>query len=318
MGRNHAHEVMKRAFTLIELLVVIAIIAILAAILFPVFAQAKQAAKKTTSVSNLKQLGTATMMYAADADDYYYPHRFNCRDSGNAFTTCSGYLDANGNRTGDAMHLSGGAEFRYYWVYLLQPYIKNYGITKSPGNSDAFIPGAASAPACSGQGCVGTGYGGENSYGHNDAYLSPAGAFADPLGNPQAVNGTSVPRVASTIMVAEGSYYGAVPDIANQSGYTQLANLNGTELSFINSQGGQYKFYWKNIGGANWSFTGGESGPLALGNEAAAIAKIKNRFNGVIPVQFADGHAKAMPFQRVIGDICLWTTDADGAHPNCS
>jgi prepilin-type N-terminal cleavage/methylation domain-containing protein/prepilin-type processing-associated H-X9-DG protein len=60
---------MKRAFTLIELLVVIAIIAILAAILFPVFAQAKLAAKKTASLSNQKQIGLATMMYANDYDD---------------------------------------------------------------------------------------------------------------------------------------------------------------------------------------------------------------------------------------------------------
>lgn len=60
---------MKRAFTLIELLVVIAIIAILAAILFPVFAQAKEAAKKTTSLSNLKQIGLAWQLYAGDAED---------------------------------------------------------------------------------------------------------------------------------------------------------------------------------------------------------------------------------------------------------
>ncbi len=59
----------RRAFTLIELLVVIAIVAILAAILFPVFAQAKLAAKKTVSVSNLKQLATACVMYAGDHDD---------------------------------------------------------------------------------------------------------------------------------------------------------------------------------------------------------------------------------------------------------
>jgi prepilin-type N-terminal cleavage/methylation domain-containing protein/prepilin-type processing-associated H-X9-DG protein len=58
-----------RAFTLIELLVVIAIIAILAAILFPVFAQAKQAAKKTADLSNMKQLGLGFMMYANDYDD---------------------------------------------------------------------------------------------------------------------------------------------------------------------------------------------------------------------------------------------------------
>ncbi|MCG9894295.1 MAG: prepilin-type N-terminal cleavage/methylation domain-containing protein, partial [Fimbriimonadaceae bacterium] len=59
----------KRAFTLIELLVVIAIIAILAAILFPVFAQAKTAAKKTQSLSNIKQIGTGIQIYIADYDD---------------------------------------------------------------------------------------------------------------------------------------------------------------------------------------------------------------------------------------------------------
>lgn len=59
----------KRGFTLIELLVVIAIIAILAAILFPVFAQAREAARKTSCLSNLKQVGLGIMMYAQDADE---------------------------------------------------------------------------------------------------------------------------------------------------------------------------------------------------------------------------------------------------------
>lgn len=59
----------KRAFTLIELLVVIAIIAILAAILFPVFAQAKMAAKATASISNEKQIALGALMYSADYDD---------------------------------------------------------------------------------------------------------------------------------------------------------------------------------------------------------------------------------------------------------
>jgi prepilin-type N-terminal cleavage/methylation domain-containing protein len=66
----------QRAFTLIELLVVIAIIAILAAILFPVFAQAKMAAKKTADLSSVKQMGTATAIYTADFDDMFPMHSF--------------------------------------------------------------------------------------------------------------------------------------------------------------------------------------------------------------------------------------------------
>jgi prepilin-type N-terminal cleavage/methylation domain-containing protein/prepilin-type processing-associated H-X9-DG protein len=67
----------KHAFTLIELLVVIAIIAILAAILFPVFAQAKEAAKKISCLSNTKQVGLACIMYAGDFDDTLPAHDNN-------------------------------------------------------------------------------------------------------------------------------------------------------------------------------------------------------------------------------------------------
>ncbi len=62
----------RRGFTLIELLVVIAIIAILAAILFPVFAKARENARRTTCLSQMKQIGLGAIQYVQDNDEYYY------------------------------------------------------------------------------------------------------------------------------------------------------------------------------------------------------------------------------------------------------
>lgn len=111
---------MKRAFTLIELLVVIAIIAILAAILFPVLAQAREAAKVSVDISNMKQLGLATEMYITDNDDVFYP-RFSPVDV--------------------------AVPRRQSWKHIVQPYCKNADIFKDPINplarfNDEFaIPG---------------------------------------------------------------------------------------------------------------------------------------------------------------------------------
>jgi prepilin-type N-terminal cleavage/methylation domain-containing protein len=66
----HTERRRPSGFTLIELLVVIAVIAILAAILFPVFAKARASARKTTAISNLKQIGAAVAMYTADYDEH--------------------------------------------------------------------------------------------------------------------------------------------------------------------------------------------------------------------------------------------------------
>src|SRR2546423_603222 len=92
---------LRKGFTLIELLVVIAIIAILAAILFPVFAQAKLAAKKTSDLSNIKQIALAHTMYWNDFDD----------------------------RTVTSWSYGFAGEFNYY----IQPYLKNADVLLSPG-----------------------------------------------------------------------------------------------------------------------------------------------------------------------------------------
>jgi prepilin-type N-terminal cleavage/methylation domain-containing protein len=69
--KNTSTKFQKSAFTLIELLVVIAIISILAAILFPVFARARESARRASCMSNLKQIGLGTMMYVQDYDEKY-------------------------------------------------------------------------------------------------------------------------------------------------------------------------------------------------------------------------------------------------------
>lgn len=107
-------DLMKKAFTLIELLVVIAIIAILAAILFPVFAQAKEAAKKSSDLSNVKQIGTSQQIYLADSDDVYMPAYYYRNGVGNAAV----------NGVGGYVH----------WTGMLMPYVKNIDIFVSPGD----------------------------------------------------------------------------------------------------------------------------------------------------------------------------------------
>jgi prepilin-type N-terminal cleavage/methylation domain-containing protein len=104
-----------RAFTLIELLVVIAIIAILAAILFPVFAQAKLAAKKTVALSNAKQIATANMIYMGDYDDALIKEFYGFPSD------CSSWP-------------SDGASY-YGWRHIMSPYVaKSSGLLQDPTN----------------------------------------------------------------------------------------------------------------------------------------------------------------------------------------
>ncbi len=132
----------RRAFTLIELLVVIAIIAILAAILFPVFAQAKASAKKAASISNIKQLGTATQIYLADFDDvwpiYQVPVSASYGYSWGSWWAVSWkwILPFAPSPAVKQMH-------ELFVQNILDPYMKNLGIPQEPMGSPIDIPGGA-------------------------------------------------------------------------------------------------------------------------------------------------------------------------------
>jgi prepilin-type N-terminal cleavage/methylation domain-containing protein/prepilin-type processing-associated H-X9-DG protein len=164
-----------KAFTLIELLVVIAIIAILAAILFPVFAQAKESAKKISCLSNQKQFTLGSIMYSGDVDDTIVP----------AWNSSAPTLRDNGS-----VYRSWTA-----WTGLIQPYVKNLQIIDCPDYAgEAFLNAANKtarheiyAP-----------------FGFNEGYLANYSG-SDSAGNQvwESISQTAVNRPANTVEFVE-------------------------------------------------------------------------------------------------------------------
>lgn len=116
---------MRKGFTLIELLVVIAIIAILAAILFPVFAQAREKARQTSCLSNVKQIGLGIQMYVQDYDEYVPRNAY-----------------ADPPRVPEGAHFTNCSSPR--WMDVIQPYVKNTQLHNCP--SDPFAPISGTLP----------------------------------------------------------------------------------------------------------------------------------------------------------------------------
>ncbi|MCB8932468.1 MAG: prepilin-type N-terminal cleavage/methylation domain-containing protein [Fimbriimonadaceae bacterium] len=161
----------QRAFTLIELLVVIAIIAILAAILFPVFARAKEAAKKISCLSNARQIGTAWLMYGGDYDDTLMRVRIEAPDRDVYWW---------GSWDGTTLRTEEG---------LLFPYSKSDGIQACPSFDKGLIGNL-----------------GRTGYGYNYAYLSPS-TFEPPnwIETPVPVNYGQVGKPAETVVFGDGA-----------------------------------------------------------------------------------------------------------------
>jgi prepilin-type N-terminal cleavage/methylation domain-containing protein/prepilin-type processing-associated H-X9-DG protein len=115
----------RKAFTLIELLVVIAIIAILASILFPVFAQAKEAAKKTSCLSNVKNIALASLVYSGDYDDDVVP---------TSYYSSADYLTSYFWWGTSTYNPSTNADVVDYTKGLIYPYMKSGAIQNCPDN----------------------------------------------------------------------------------------------------------------------------------------------------------------------------------------
>ena len=115
---RHENQMKRRGFTLIELLVVIAIIAILAAILFPVFAKAREKARQTNCLSNVKQIMLSVLQYAQDYDETLPPYRWV------QASMPSIWVDRD----------NWAANDRHFWLQSIYPYVNNLQVYFCPSS----------------------------------------------------------------------------------------------------------------------------------------------------------------------------------------
>lgn len=242
----------RKGFTLIELLVVIAIIAILAAILFPVFAQAKLAAKKTNDLSQLKQLALSSLMYSNDYDDeaLVFPY------AGTWSTSCPGCA---GNTADQPTNHQLGP----WWSDRLQPYVKNKGIFANPTNQDTlykcvgyWLPGWTSATDTNTSDLYRVTYTFNQFVSHGDD---------NPL-TPHAASMTNIPEPADTVLMGPSDNWWS----------RSSCQTNGT--------GNSVDFEWDiSEGGFGYELWGGDAVGSNLQNAG---------FNGGANFSYTDGHAK--------------------------
>ena len=259
-----------RGFTLIELLVVIAIIAILAAILFPVFAQAREKARQSACLSNEKQIANAMLMYGQDYDEALFPYR--TKDA-NDFSSDS--------------RVGASAKTARPYNQILNTYIKNYDVWKCPSNPSAWVNIDPTGEEI--DGVAFQSYGGQNSYAGNQ-YCFPVGTGTPPSSVGITLSQISAP--ANTVVMTDGKYYVALPRNPKQ--------LVGDDSKFNPSTGSSYPNYWKNIGNS-YAFRGVGGSP-AYPTDAEAPILGKQRHQGIINTIFADGHAKAVQYDKLISD----------------
>jgi len=209
-----------KGFTLIELLVVIAIIAILAAILFPVFAKAREKARQTSCLSNMKQMGLGWMQYVQDYDE----------------TFPAMIIPADG--------------YSGYWTYKIQPYIKSIQVMQCPSFGDNKSKFFATAGAgLSTDSWLGSDSGGHGpyfpsygtAYGMNDGLYWTGSAWNWYCGPALA----SFKSPASTVMMADcydhvnTTWYGSFTIYYPNESYM---GTSGSGIDFRHSEGANFAF----------------------------------------------------------------------------
>lgn len=282
----------RKAFTLIELLVVIAIIAILAAILFPVFAAAKDAAKDTQALNNIKQLGTGAVMYATDYDDMFP-------------------LVARLDSSSGVLPLG--------WQDLIQPYVKNTEILIHPKMPRPTSTGEnlrfqkiqhLGAPVRAAAVLSNT----------NDYFISGNSAGWVQIGQDVWFDGIfGVGVVAGTTSGYIGFRYGSASAANSTPSLTQTQIDNISDQIMI-AEGANYDLWFGNgkvVGGkSTWCNAGYGSGPGVAFSGASMVTGPHARRrpvdgngvyfgggclipNGLGTVGMADGSARALPLRNI-------------------
>ena len=278
----------RKAFTLIELLVVIAIIAILAAILFPVFAQAKAAAKKTSDLSNNKQLGTALAIYLGDSDDQY-PLQSGMGTDGSWGYGFNKYVPA------DWSAAPGNPQRPYYsqgfFMNTIQPYVKNSDIKHSVGNPSDEYTGNGVEPIATGKTKETTSY----AYnGYLSSYSSTAVAAPASLPMLTGTNGNisgkgwgfANPALVCDTPNAACVYVPGTPIPNSPFETCGTGNGSGGGGMYLTRSGGSNWIYGK---GANWAYADGH----AKFRNGLAVTKDTSHISGTDPFVASDdaGHS---------------------------
>lgn len=279
----------RSAFTLIELLVVIAIIAILAAILFPVFASAREKARQTACLSNMKQLGTGMLMYSQDYDEAMINHFYGKYDQDNTYAP-------------------GSPEDAYQWMDAVQPYAKSAAIFNCPSQGDEFLdPTEINSGDYSDSGSTGTKWGpykpyntvpglknrSHGSYAINDAYFAD-GRNLDGSYYAEEMKTDNPP-------VSPSTEYRGMGEIQAPASTIWVGESVGPSTSAGYSTQGDYPFECHIAQPFKWR------GKMKMGNFVARHSDIMNAL-------YCDGHTKAISLSYLYSKANTATLEGKTAY----